>query len=85
MESREQELLFDTKLDGISGFIVEDMGSLKSVRIYLTDPVVTKINKKDMSEKKLIFRHSVLYAVILSRVINLIDIFQEMNNEGKRN
>ena len=38
-ESREQELSFDTKLDGISGFIVEDMGSLKSVRIYLTGPV----------------------------------------------
>ena len=39
LERREQELSFDTKLDEISGFIVEDIGSFKSVRIYLTDPV----------------------------------------------
>ena len=39
MESREPELSFDTKVDGILGFIVENMGSLISVRIYLTDPV----------------------------------------------
>ena len=38
-ERREQELSFDTKLDEISGFNVEDIGSFKSVRIYLTDPV----------------------------------------------
>jgi len=42
LERREQELSFDTKLDGISGFIVEDMDSLKNVRIYLTDPVQLK-------------------------------------------
>ena len=40
LERREQELSFDTKLDEISGFIVEDMCSLKSVRSYLTDPVL---------------------------------------------
>ena len=35
MERREQGLSFDTKLDGVSGFIVADMDTLKSVRIYL--------------------------------------------------
>ena len=30
--------------DGISGLIVEDMGSLISVRIYLTDPVYISMN-----------------------------------------
>ena len=40
LERREQELSFDTKLDGISGFIVEDTGSLKSVPIFLTDSVL---------------------------------------------
>ena len=35
LEKREQELSFDNKLDGVSGFIVAVMDTLKSVRIYL--------------------------------------------------
>ena len=35
MERREPELSFDTKLDGITGLIVADIDTLKSVRIYL--------------------------------------------------
>ena len=35
MERREQELSFDTNLDGVSGFIVADMDTLKRGQIYL--------------------------------------------------
>ena len=35
LERWEQELSFDTKIDGITGVIVADMDTLKSVRIYL--------------------------------------------------
>ena len=35
LERREPELSFDTKLDGITGLIVADIDTLKSVRIYL--------------------------------------------------
>ena len=36
----ELELSFDTKLDGVFGFIVGVVGTLKSAPFYSTDPVI---------------------------------------------
>ena len=41
LERREPELSFDTNLDGVSGFIVAETATLKSVRIYLIALVIT--------------------------------------------
>ena len=43
LERREPELSFDTKLDGITGLIVADIDTLKSVRIYLIALVIYTI------------------------------------------
>ena len=39
LESRELELSFDTKLDGVSGFFVGDIGTLKGAQGLSTAPV----------------------------------------------
>ena len=49
MERRESELSFDTNIDGVSGFIVAETATLKSVRIFviaLVEAVSVKENKK---------------------------------------
>ena len=40
-ESREPELSFDTRLNGVSGFFDGDIGSLKSAPFYSADPVAS--------------------------------------------
>ena len=68
LERREPELSFDTKLDGITGLIVADIDTLKSVRIYL----IALVNVENDNMGKLYKSHKNMIKGINSTLKSLL-------------